>query len=1485
MISGKVLKLCLAAVYAMTNVLLVHAEDRNYWNERRRSLNSKSTSTRIFAAGNFSTSSTNNLIPTLPDLHGSLAPNIETRVVKGLPEEFLERNKSLLTALPPSAGSIRKVTLPTFPSTAPQRVVVHIQDVHHNDDAQKNIEKTLLSLLEKNQAPLVALEGTFGPINLAGIRSFSRQDVVRKWADFMLDGHKVSGPIHGALTSVKAFPSIVGIDDATHYNANVEAYRASAPKISLTKSKLNEIREGIGRRKASLFNVDLIDFDRRVQAYHDGISSLGEHIKNLSSHVATDQLTPVVKDFLSALDQESALNFQQVESERIHLVGALVQQLDHAQTDELMQKSLAYRAGQLRYADFYRSLQFLCERNGVSLTKFPAMAAYIKYVLEADRIDPERMMEEMTVLEKTAYDGLAKKSEEKELVAESRRLTLAKKLVDFSLVPEEYKEFTQSDFSTLNLDITSFKAFYEEAQARDKAMAENLLKAMDDRKTEMAVIVTGGFHERGMTEHLKKVGVAVVSFTPRIEKIDSAHGSSYLSVFTQEKTPIERMFQGRTLFLATDPAAGFNTAGLDLAAGATVNRQIGENLGLAGLKTELNKFLSELRDEGLLPDGVTAPEVQFERKGDKYEVTIEVHYSESEVRRVKYTVVFNQEGNYFEAESAALSGPLGVFGDALKPLAERYSRRAIEFFNSYFEAGFPSAISEMPLLKGLESMGLGAMLRFVGLHENLTLQGIVWRLARLEMLRRLTGLDLSPLDGILAHHLLSTRPDGSLRTGALSITRAISVAEQVFSGFDLNFLNERLINLVNSGIRLVDVKFLLDDDVSRRLTKIIRRLQKANLAELSGELSVSQAELERIRTVGTNFIEEYFFGDILKLQGALSELGRDTVIDLIGLHDIELILNQWTSKIVTPFNESLRSQVLVSELGISMEAAERLLDDTLFELNLAVVTQAVKSPKSEMEFWKGRIKDLSFDRKIKFLKTLYEDVLIKLQQGMWTINGEEVQNETKVNAWQNFYSQRVRDIDLLINGLLPTNETCGEWMGKFMAKISEMTERGDNDAKDMQSLYDKLPAGDNESSAQSYILEYLAFDDFVDRYLSARRTFISKDESERRNQVWDLPPVDDPASFVTNTWSLSYWIGYGIVMAPLLTVVGVGMALFGIDLSQFLEPLKVFSILTGLAMAVPITMHITSTQGIAHWIEDNAMVSNPDVWALKHSGVERGSEKYRLLLNNSKMIIEAGNIVKAQGGDEKTQRNARRQAHNALNRQSYKRKYNVIATEIMKLMPSARKGEYSVGEALEMALMTPPGGSQVDSTEGLGEVLRPFFDNNLTEAEVQRQLSYILFSGWGEETKTVQTVFVPLPAGLVNDSGPTNNLSNYVEGAFLRHSKDSLVFVTEREEVIPAIKTISNKYPGKPYRVEKLPGLFFQDVDSSAKILKLSALESLIPNNASSAIVYVPETFKVDYPNEGSLLSESKNPTRSISELEVFVKRFLELARYLAVQA
>jgi hypothetical protein len=547
----RVLAGVIGTLFLGTNCLFAYSTESNIWAERRKAREQRSSPTLLASLPvGSSVQALSTQFPTPRSLENSLSQTL----IHSVPKRFLKNHEGLLSALSPAYGTIRKVSL-SPKSSANSPVVIHIQDVHQNLDAQKNIGRLVDSLLTAKLANLIALEGTWGDINLQPFRDFPHRQAVEQSADYLLKENKISGPIHTVLTGTGPLPLLIGIDDPTHYNANVEAYRQSAPRIEEIKKSLAQKKATLDQEKARVFTPQLKTLEAAVEAYREGQSSLGNFVEILTNPSLHLEVPSSLRIFQKTLAIEKTLNFKQVERERADLIDHLVQQLSRREMDELTRHSVAYRSSQVSYADFYTYLKGLCHQAGVALDAYPAMEEYIRYVLLADRIDAESLLSDLTSLERKAFASLARSPEAQTLVDQSRAAYLTAKLVDFSLTPDEWKEYLSlTNVEKQSTDFHSFEAFYREAETRDQAMADNLFKAMgSEQGNSVAILVTGGYHSAGLTAQLSQAGATVISVVPKIEKVETTQGSAYLSVFAQEKTPLEKLFVGEKLFLAQNP--------------------------------------------------------------------------------------------------------------------------------------------------------------------------------------------------------------------------------------------------------------------------------------------------------------------------------------------------------------------------------------------------------------------------------------------------------------------------------------------------------------------------------------------------------------------------------------------------------------------------------------------------------------------------------------------------------------------------------------------------------------------------------------------------------------------------------------------------------------------------------------------------------------------------------------------------------------------
>lgn len=478
--------------------------------------------------------------------------------VQTLASQATSRLPSWAQNLPLAYASFRRAEIP--PGWKPgDRLVLHLQDAHLNPAAQKNIAAAVQHFIDQGRLELVALEGAFGRLDVEGFRGFKDRLSVRKVADRLFKDGKISGAVHTAFTSAAKIPPFIGVDDSAHYDANVNAYRQSYSRSAALKENLDNVRKAMDQRKASVFNTELRIFDGKIGEFNNADLTLGEY---LSFVAATAPRVPQsLRLFIRAYEMEKELDFIQVEKDRAELLKKLSLGLSPMDLDGLVTASLAYRLGRVSGGDFYAYLKALCQRSGTSLAGYPAMRKYLEYVLVAESIHAETLFEDMVRTEEAEYARLSRTPEEKALVRQSRAAGLMAKLVQFSLSPQEWREYLALALEVeaiknaalaggAALDLASFETFFREAVERDAAMAENLIKAMDAENSRTAILVTGGFHSSGIEARLKREGVAVLTLSPKIGKVDLKDASAYLSAFAREKTPLDKLFAGEKLFVS-----------------------------------------------------------------------------------------------------------------------------------------------------------------------------------------------------------------------------------------------------------------------------------------------------------------------------------------------------------------------------------------------------------------------------------------------------------------------------------------------------------------------------------------------------------------------------------------------------------------------------------------------------------------------------------------------------------------------------------------------------------------------------------------------------------------------------------------------------------------------------------------------------------------------------------------------------------------------
>ncbi len=544
-------------------VLFAHLPQKNVWDERRQVL-------QRAQQVNTPPLQSNTLLAQLAAFPSSWPqPNaLKTGVVAGSlpfgmnPVRGGSGDVSALISLLSMDGIVKDVHIAkpmASLKTAP--IMIHIQDIHGQMEAQVNIASLLRKISETHPDALIGLEGSAGLIDLTPFRGPDPAMNSEVGAFFFNTG-LIAGPEYAALTS-SHLPSFLGVEDRELYLKNVEAVKESLVAKSALMEKINQQSEGFEREKLRVFSGVLAQFDQKSRAYESGDLSLGEYVSFLLRAKSQPPLPlshPLVQ-FTHLWAMEKSLNVASAERERNDFLKILVSRLPRETLESLLAETTAVKSGMRTLADYHRHLEAMAHDARVNWASFPHFKNYITYVLLADTLKPDVFLKTLRSFEQTVWADLCQTSEQRELHQRDRQLVLVGKLVQLNLTTEEWNEYkkatgdwrpaTDNNNSSSKLPVASrslapFESFYEIALARNQAMAENMSRSTSP----LSVLVAGGFHTDGLTRLLADKHVTVITVTPKLVSVKAGSGNEYLSVFSQGRTPIEQLFESPKITLA-----------------------------------------------------------------------------------------------------------------------------------------------------------------------------------------------------------------------------------------------------------------------------------------------------------------------------------------------------------------------------------------------------------------------------------------------------------------------------------------------------------------------------------------------------------------------------------------------------------------------------------------------------------------------------------------------------------------------------------------------------------------------------------------------------------------------------------------------------------------------------------------------------------------------------------------------------------------------
>lgn|GEM_PF-2735755 len=423
---------------------------------------------------------------------------------------------ALHVSVPQKLGSVKNQLNHAVTPTPERPFLIHIQDAHSNYAAQKNTAAILEHLRQTQKIDLVFVEAATGNLDAENLQFTPDEALNRKIADKLAKMGELTAADLYLFQHGNRKLKFVGMEDAPLYRRDIECLREVLSREEEIEDWIRSDERALDRELTRLANKDLLLLLRQFLHLEKKESSL---IKTVS---ILDQISrqSLGRGFRDPKEQKEFPNLV-----RLLMLKDEEGKMDRAKIDaeikeiEKLGVKIDLKAGNPRflleklYSDF--------KSHGFDFNKYPHFTAYARNLIFQHELKSEGLFEELNQWMALLINSAAKTDEERRMALQIKDAKLLHKLLLLELTREEWED-VRSKFVVANLFAKEERLksllqaslnFYHLAVSRDHAFIENIRKILKSKKTNRAVVITGGFHTDALLENF--TNHAVIS--PKVE--------------------------------------------------------------------------------------------------------------------------------------------------------------------------------------------------------------------------------------------------------------------------------------------------------------------------------------------------------------------------------------------------------------------------------------------------------------------------------------------------------------------------------------------------------------------------------------------------------------------------------------------------------------------------------------------------------------------------------------------------------------------------------------------------------------------------------------------------------------------------------------------------------------------------------------------------------------------------------------------------------
>lgn len=476
-------------------------------------------------------------------------------------------------AIPNDSGLTRKVAV-----KGTDEIIINIQDAHSKLGAQESISKILDNLVKNYNLKLIALEGSSDLVDTSLVSSFPIEEVKKKTGEYLLKEGKISAGEFYSMISESPV-SLYGVEDPALYKENVEVFKDLIDKKLGIRKELKNLKATIHDLEDKVYSPKLQELVSKRLLHKQGelkFTEYWDYFSQLAKERKVDYAQySNLKKLADTVELEREIDFKKASEERDTLIKELGQKLSKVDLERLVLSALQFKQSKITPGAFHYTLSQLSQGVDINPLNYKNIILYSEYVVLYESIDLIAIFDEVESFENRLKDTLYVNQDEKDLSNLTHCVTILSQLLDTSLNSKDYEFFVknaasceigsieenigalsakyqvedQTDFRTLKNSIPSARKFYELASKRNQVLLENTLKKMRQEKTNIAALITGGFHSEGISKLMDDEKLSYLVVMPKFD--ETSPDRPYIAILTQKPKEYEEQFKDTDFYVAT----------------------------------------------------------------------------------------------------------------------------------------------------------------------------------------------------------------------------------------------------------------------------------------------------------------------------------------------------------------------------------------------------------------------------------------------------------------------------------------------------------------------------------------------------------------------------------------------------------------------------------------------------------------------------------------------------------------------------------------------------------------------------------------------------------------------------------------------------------------------------------------------------------------------------------------------------------------------